>query len=48
MSAESIEKENINSYPVFEKGYLGYECMPYFVTASFTPKAEELVKIFNK
>ena len=40
MSAESTNE----FFPLYEdQGYLGYECMPYFVSASFTPKAKESI-----
>ena len=40
MSAESTNE----SFALYEdKRYLGYEFMPYFISASYTPKVEESI-----
>jgi len=42
---ESVSAESTNeSFALYEDNrYLGYEFMPYFVSASYTPKVEESI-----
>lgn len=42
---ESVSAESTNgNFAIYDdQGYLGYEFMPYLVSASFTPKVEESI-----